>query len=1286
MKEVLDWMRLILVAVILLLAMPMAIAMDVSKIEFLSIGKPITTISTTNEIRYLDFRITVTGEDFESLQADISEIHRNVYFVQTNSYKTKAPTSCEKQSDNTTFICYLRTLTLWLSNSTVKIPITLYNTSGATTIVNKTFTFTIDNTRPSIVSIKTDKCTQNNTCYIASGKGTSIIIQFQDSMATFNNEKVRYSFAGKNNILVKNCTGMTCYGNSVTTCASGQEIPIRISTMDAMDDAFNKVNKTFTSSFICDNSAPSIVNLTITTNTFDKITSDSNVDVKIIVKDDISPSVSAKANLSGVGINSTSTASCDKNNETFTCKFSFKVSWPGYYTTDLKFSISDLAGNILAIAQPIEVLAVENQSVNLWSVVSSETSPKQAPAKELQHSTWQIYQYINMRPSVSGQELVSVKKKSCDRKNNDTTAVLDATILSFKDKIIVMYTVPKGVYKYTTLEYNCTFELYTKKGESLTKIPELESVYVSLQLLNTAGSEEKVVQEITRLKEKIEARQESYNSWFNTLKTVYTVAGYICPIPGLAYGVGAVFGISQTVSAVGSIAADLIPGGQGVATSLKQVASSSDKSNKQFTKYGETMTSYIGTACGVLTCKSPWLTSLVSDNINKIPALGDLNKITADYAKMMGLNNSFDLMDEYKSLPIAIIKTCPPALLYHYMRGTSIECNYLNCIQSRASQGLNLAWCQSMKNYEECVYSTGSVFHSMPILPIVNNVGKMLEQVAKDPYSAGLAAATTFLCKQDAPSPDSRWNYIFYGACSVPKLLENVNKVLNIVGFNKQIKERQFGQRLENPEQKMCQSIIENTLRLTYMKDLGGVEISGANMYCDSSGCSYENKKLRYDAVLVQTIYTVQTKDAQNNDRLVIVEPNFGHDEFYDESGNLYSKYAYEGRISRHDITLSDLAKINTLTDAEIEQKFKVKASVFRNMADQVENAMKIKRGDDMKELGVSDETIKNLDNADNRLKEAIEESTKIQHERDKKNGARDSSIADYNEVIAALNKQIEDIDKELTTIITSEREQYLLKTRTESLANIIHLKKGRDNLPKTYDEEAVKAADEEVEKAEQEWKYYHKNVMEEMQYGNLDSEGLLKGLTHLTLGFARTMGLYSGVFARTGILDTTEVIFKFLEPIYEFFSIDAFVEKQLCDSNFEEVGGSFVLTRLNSGEITPGAFVAGSKSLINKPDGTSVKKYFVYGQIINAKKDGLKFKIYMTGGGTHVINETVTLNKGQMFPSSGSPLDRPWFEGNLTGDYNEACIEFKTSYLNEYFDVANVDDNKICAPLVVLS
>jgi len=273
-----------------------------------------------------------------------------------------------------------------------------------------------------------------------------------------------------------------------------------------------------------------------------------------------------------------------------------------------------------------------------------------------------------------------------------------------------------------------------------------------------------------------------------------------------------------------------------------------------------------------------------------------------------------------------------------------------------------------------------------------------------------------------------------------------------------------------------------------------------------------------------------------------------------------------------------------------------------------------------------------------------------------------------------------------LTTIITSEREQYLLKTRTESLANIIHLKKGRDNLPKTYDEEAVKAADEEVEKAEQEWKYYHKNVMEEMQYGNLDSEGLLKGLTHLTLGFARTMGLYSGVFARTGILDTTEVIFKFLEPIYEFFSIDAFVEKQLCDSNFEEVGGSFVLTRLNSGEITPGAFVAGSKSLINKPDGTSVKKYFVYGQIINAKKDGLKFKIYMTGGGTHVINETVTLNKGQMFPSSGSPLDRPWFEGNLTGDYNEACIEFKTSYLNEYFDVANVDDNKICAPLVVLS
>ena len=1289
--------RLLILIAILLVIQPVS-SLEASNPEFLFRGNPVGAVSNSPAVsNTYEFQFLVQGENFEEAKINLSELNTDPLISgDYNDFQLQSSV-CEQNGNN--YTCALDSLQIYLENPTINIPISLYN--GSMWYNNTlSYTFTMDNTKPRIVSLKTDYCTEDGDCYFPSDKYGKVLISFEDAVGSFEKGLVKYSLNDIHSI-VAGCEGMDCHGYTKTTCESGRQLSLKLLPYQSADDAYNRVQNSISKYVTCDADIPEEQNFTLEVQPLSEvITMNNELRATITVTDPTSPIMTGKANFSGIGVSELVEGDCAKQGHNFTCTFESTVGLPGYYETDLNFYIQDLAGNTLDHTESIEVLESENETIDLWTVSGTDSSPGTAPAGQLQHDPWRIFQSVKLTPKLGGnQRIIEANLDgACQPMNNlSKTYNIEAKPRYFDQGLLITYTLPVGDYDYGEYKYNCTYNIYTRKGNVATEVPEKETLEIGFEALRVGDSAEKVIDEINRYANKTKKRAEYLEEWQNTLQKAYTISGVVCAIPSYLHGGATATGIGEAVTgAVSSVFKPAEPISEGLG-----------KATTKLTDSGDYVQGWLAIPCGIMTCNPFWVTwieNTIADKVgDSLPnnavgnAIGGTGSFVNGYAESLGYSGTLDMMDPYKSMPIALLKMCPPAILQHQLTDLSVDCSYLSCLQERALQsGASIASCRNTKNYQECMITGKNVLGTIPLSSMADNVMGMLQNIAADPFSYGLSLITGAACDglsvggwaEKVPGIDAdkleTWNsgvlgHIVHGACFADQSLQKVQKnarLLNLISNKK----RETGSPVGNTNQlNFCQDVSDNLLNMEYYRELTEVQYHG--LRCDRDGCSFgDDLKLRYDDVIVRKVPYVNIDpdgpDGPMSAQQVELTPVEGEPGLYQTANDIEFRNPNFREITVDPNNLNPDEE-NSLLEAE----------------ENMQEAFKQGIADSLEEVGVSSTTAQR--HADN--VEAVARAQKAVSDQREEAENAEFDIRNKQQEREAIEEQIDKCFQGINAIPpicgNSPREQAEVVGNLRS--DMAKLENEIQQIEENTREERERL-EAELEERKEDLMISESSVAAESKFGpRPGDDATFKDYFKASWGFASGVirlgqQMHSVNSIGSNLLGYDIQKWNWLDKKLGGWLgghpdlISSVAAKTMCQQR--SIEGNSPPTSRTTGRttlLTPGAFITGSKTVIETPEGTD-RKYFIYGEVINTVRDGLEFSVYLKGDGQYMINESITVNKGEKFPS-GSPLDEPFLQGNLTGDYDKACIKF-ASDPDRFFQEANLDNNELCSKLVVFT
>ena len=311
-------MKRLLLMVIFLLSLQIVAGIDVS---FYMGNEPVEIVGAGISIPVV-MRTTIDSvEEDLNVVADISALNANP--VINNRYKNFDLT-CTPIYDNETdellnYECFDQ-IVLILTSSEAE----LFFTINETTQENFTATFVIDDVSPQVSSITTNYVVGDNY-FVKSGTLTKINIALTDAVGTFKFRNIHFLADGGQRTRVINCTSTNCYGNLITSCASGRQVKVSL-VNPSTDDAGNNVEGETEAVFTCDAREPEIISeqFSFDSEVYPRPKSGDTVTFSVIVDEDAS-GVSGYANLTNMtGVEGLIPATCAKLSDTGT---KYNCSW-----------------------------------------------------------------------------------------------------------------------------------------------------------------------------------------------------------------------------------------------------------------------------------------------------------------------------------------------------------------------------------------------------------------------------------------------------------------------------------------------------------------------------------------------------------------------------------------------------------------------------------------------------------------------------------------------------------------------------------------------------------------------------------------------------------------------------------------------------------------------------------------------------------------------------------------------------------------------------------------------
>lgn len=302
-------------------------------------------------VQNVDIMFNMTSnETITSVIGDLSEVNPDP--STQLAYKNRVFSCTETKKENiSNYFCKTNSVTFIPQDKEVSMTfkiITIKNTTNIT--YNKTFE--IDNTNPQVKRFETEFC-EKDKCYLPHGMPTKLYFSFDDSLATFYQEKVFYTIAESTTRRVTSCNGTICEGLFTDVdCNSGDYVQAKILTSNGVpssDDAGNIIQGELKKSFLCDVYAPGeqkledsdetiSYNLTHTGGAiYPNAKSGDSITLTITISEDAS-GVTAYGNFTDVG-GSVSTKQCEQvdGSSDYQCEFTISNVKSGEHIIPLTF-------------------------------------------------------------------------------------------------------------------------------------------------------------------------------------------------------------------------------------------------------------------------------------------------------------------------------------------------------------------------------------------------------------------------------------------------------------------------------------------------------------------------------------------------------------------------------------------------------------------------------------------------------------------------------------------------------------------------------------------------------------------------------------------------------------------------------------------------------------------------------------------------------------------------------------------------------------------------------------
>ncbi len=748
---------------IFILILPLSSALDVSELEFYHRGEPIGAVSTSSTFPSSDMKIVVTGIDFESFNVDYSGLHSNIMYAQTHHYFDTMvhKTTCDK-IDNSTFECWIRSIKLKLPQANVNINFKIHG--NETVEVNKSYTFSIDNTRPTIVSLGPDSCTTEN-CSVPSGKYIKMKFQFQDSPGSFDDKNVAYKLGTSGTILVQNCSGMTCYGNPRITCAHDQTISLSIIKSQTFDDAFNMLDNSMTKSLLCDAEKPKLKNISI------EATSGLNItragDAVSIVVDVIENSEHAPKvymNLTHLG-GEALTKTCVRYANNWRCEFIASIPEDHVpFDAIIDYVLMDSVGNTNELTKTFFVYGLDQDAApNYWAVETKLQSPTTMSKNHMEFPRI-VSAQVSLIGKSGSPEIVALENaritcEGVDAQSKQAPLAKVEIMNSYPgiNSLYVQAWMPAGGSYYNNVSkvtYNCSVGLLTKKGRYATRVYEKDNFFLEVKFDSVQSMSQLLQEEIDRVQKSSTDTQkviDDISQYLNPLYSMCKIVQKVNIVKGALGAADSALGYAAKVYAPLEGISGIF---DGVTGAINGVA-------------GDVLEPLANEVCPIITCSAKWQEK-ITDAVADWPGLEGM-------AKAAGYDNAKQLLNPYNNMLASVAKVCAPAILYHIQTYNTIDCHYLNCLKLDVQNfGVSISACTGTRNYAQCKFIWGGVFDSFPYTALAGEIGDTVEMLISDPVTL-FGTALGLLCKP------MKGFAIIHGACVAMNSLEEVNAFYHTV-------------------------------------------------------------------------------------------------------------------------------------------------------------------------------------------------------------------------------------------------------------------------------------------------------------------------------------------------------------------------------------------------------------------------------------------------------------------------------------------------------------------------
>lgn len=724
----------LMLAILVILILPSdSAALDASDLKFTWAGNEIEYISFNNPVAAnLEFKYTLGSEEvLDSILVDAGDMNSDIRVRQ--EYSNIEIVSCPEE--NGTRRCNIPNKVIRTSDDTIEIILKFKLDNG--TIVEKTLTktFTVDNTRPNVVFLGPQACDSTGKCFVAANTQSRIKIQMEDSVASFNRKRLAFKL-GQEIGYVHSCEAMTCYGYATAVCTSNQQVPLIIAQYNgqpSQDDAGNALTGMVSTTVTCDSQRPQIISQLATSSSgLNAITVNDVIKLRINATEETSTSVNLTVNGDPIGVGNI-TGSCNLVGSTWVCTADITpaIQLAGQYT--LQYVITDLAGNAAPGTITISLLSTdETQVIDFWKTKKVTQSNNAMERQNLQYART-FFVEVELEKKRGTPELVNVVSgTTCEPATENRTGnkgdIAEITLLSFNTEKNKLYYklmlrqsngVNNNIYsRYNSLEYNCGLQLISKSGTILYSTPENDTFPIKITLNDGKALYTNVEAEINATRKRMEDLDKGILKYKSAIQT----ASAVCR------GIGGMQTATATVAILEEGLAPFVPFttigaiGAGATSDGLNVASNSASPFLEF--------------CKILTCQSEFQTTVT----------GVFDDYLGDYAGYLGYNNFSASLDPHKSKWVAYGMLCIPEIIYHQEVQKGIECTYLDCLETSVStQGATPAACVSQKQFSECVYSTGGLLDTIPVLSAVRDASARLGDILSNPIQT-IGVAAPFAC------------------------------------------------------------------------------------------------------------------------------------------------------------------------------------------------------------------------------------------------------------------------------------------------------------------------------------------------------------------------------------------------------------------------------------------------------------------------------------------------------------------------------------------------------------